>query len=198
MFILDRFVQNTGKPLLSDPGRRQTTTHEHRLLPGFRPTTAQIHHGHGTTAWSSRDHRKGRHAPIDGQKRHKIVWLNFDIGNISWWVGMLFTLGSIVWCINGFFVFLPLARPTMTTNEAASAWSAWVGGSKLSLGLTTLAEVRISHLPVWRLWCPLRSLEQRERGRLWAGCSDVNASAIGKVDDPQQPSHPPHIDMAAS
>jgi hypothetical protein len=44
-----------------------------------------------------------------------IVWLMltyYPYWDISWLVAYIFTWGSIVWCINGFFSFMPYIRPT--------------------------------------------------------------------------------------
>nr|GAT46672.1 predicted protein [Mycena chlorophos] len=95
-------------------------------------------------AWTSRDHRKHRHVaanPQTGQPRHvdgtlRKLW-NFrriEYWNISWWVAMLFTVGSIVWVINGFFSFLPFVQPSALNSKAAIGWSAWVGATIFEFG----------------------------------------------------------------
>ena len=85
--------------------------------------------------WRSRDNRKGRHAlivqqlspgkdqgvPITTPQKtaHPRAVLrtvgkmltNYPVWDISWLVAYIFTWGSIVWCINGFFSFLPFIRP---------------------------------------------------------------------------------------
>ncbi|KAG9221417.1 hypothetical protein CCMSSC00406_0008327 [Pleurotus cornucopiae] len=43
--------------------------------------------------------------------------------NISWWIAILFTVGSIVWVVNGFFVFLPFADPVV--GALFGVWEAW-------------------------------------------------------------------------
>jgi hypothetical protein len=56
----------------------------------------------------------------------------FPYWDISWLVAVTLTLGSAVWVLNGFFVFLPLAQPdTEFPGEitAAGGWSALVGAS---------------------------------------------------------------------
>ena len=82
--------------------------------------------------WRARDNRKGRHEiivqPSDEAHSDLItpkptstlrataqgigrMFTQYPYWDISYLVAIFFTLGSVVWCINGFFAFLPLARP---------------------------------------------------------------------------------------
>jgi hypothetical protein len=83
--------------------------------------------------WRSRDNRKGRHAvvmspeaaaaagigtptPTNTLKETargllKMV-IRYPIWDVSYDVATIFTWGSVVWVINGFFVWLPLAAPS--------------------------------------------------------------------------------------
>lgn len=82
--------------------------------------------------WRSRDNRKGRHElvvrPSDAAHAGLIapeststlraigqgfgrMFTQYPYWDISYLVAMIFTIGSVVWCLNGFFVFLPLAKP---------------------------------------------------------------------------------------
>ncbi|KAI0328762.1 hypothetical protein GY45DRAFT_1325907 [Cubamyces sp. BRFM 1775] len=58
------------------------------------------------------------------------VHLTWDI---SFWVAVLFVLGSAVWIVNGFVLFLPLLN-IGSDDFPASAWSAFVGGTLFELG----------------------------------------------------------------
>ncbi|KAJ7054497.1 hypothetical protein C8F01DRAFT_1163582 [Mycena amicta] len=90
-------------------------------------------------AWTSRDHRKHRHvatSPHTGRPRHaegtlrKIANMrNIEYWNISWWVAVLFTVGSIVWVINGFYAFLPFVNTSVPENMDAVGWTAWLGAT---------------------------------------------------------------------
>ena len=82
--------------------------------------------------WRSRDNRKGRHpivinqstsstivdAPRATSHPHEVLQVvlkmltQYPVWDISWLVAYIFTLGSVVWCINGFFSFLPYIRPS--------------------------------------------------------------------------------------
>ena len=78
--------------------------------------------------WTSRNNRKGRHAlvvpspapvAVQGQSTagktvfngilRMLTW--YPVWDVSWLVAVIFTLGSVVWVINAFFVFLPLTNP---------------------------------------------------------------------------------------
>lgn len=83
--------------------------------------------------WRSRDNRKGRHpllvskSEVNTAGAPKItsepsvilktigkMFTYYPVWDISWLVAYIFTWGSIVWCINGFFSFLPFIRPSST------------------------------------------------------------------------------------
>jgi hypothetical protein len=46
----------------------------------------------------------------------------------------LFTLGSAVWVVNGFFVFLPELTTSVELNSTAGGWTAFVGGTLFEIG----------------------------------------------------------------
>ncbi|EHY53543.1 hypothetical protein HRR83_003749 [Exophiala dermatitidis] len=84
--------------------------------------------------WRSRDNRKGRHAllvqrPAPGEESSfltprstsdpreilrnvKRTLTYFPFWDVSWLVAFIFTWGSVVWVINGFFAWLPLEAPS--------------------------------------------------------------------------------------
>jgi hypothetical protein len=72
--------------------------------------------------WNSRAHRQKRFHSIKRNGNaikkysHKIKFLTIDLKNISWWVAILFTLGSMVWLINGYVSMWPLSSPIIVTN----------------------------------------------------------------------------------
>ena len=89
--------------------------------------------------WRSRDNRKGRHTlVVDPSLESSTPFLipnstsglrevgkgilrmtrQYPYWDISWLVATMFTLGSLVWVINAFFAYLPLAQPsTLFNNE---------------------------------------------------------------------------------
>ncbi|KAF5383151.1 hypothetical protein D9615_005011 [Tricholomella constricta] len=45
-----------------------------------------------------------------------------------------FTLGSIVWIINGFIVFLPNVTSHVAKSDSSIGWTAWVGATIFEIG----------------------------------------------------------------
>lgn len=118
----------------------------------------QKHHPGIYHVWRSRDNRKGRHAlaltpstavattttstssshqqptntlraTLAGVAR---MALRYPVWDVSYDVAAVFTLGSVVWVLNGFFVLLPLTDP-------GGAWpgeSLWGGGVTAMVGAT--------------------------------------------------------------
>ncbi|KAI0354071.1 hypothetical protein OH77DRAFT_1426489 [Trametes cingulata] len=115
-----------------------------------------------STHWSSRASRKNRYSrrPIRVTRRpakrdeslqevsspHKEVILleqkvrhsesHFKVHltwDISFWVAVIFVLGSTAWIINGFYLFLPLLG-IGSDDFPATAWSAFVGGTLFEIG----------------------------------------------------------------
>jgi len=112
-------------------------------IPFLNPTRAHYRHDDRPDVrykWTSRNDRKGRHA-VDIEHSQTAVSANHDtprptssfrsvarniwrmftyfpVWDISFDVAFVFTLGSVVWLFNAFFVFLPLVRPDSEfTNE---------------------------------------------------------------------------------
>ncbi|KAF2458068.1 hypothetical protein BDY21DRAFT_285362 [Lineolata rhizophorae] len=115
-----------------------------------------------TYIWSSRNNRKGRHAVVlDGQavrdgcvegpaptatiretlRGLKTMFTQFPVWDISYLVAIIFTLGSVIWVINAFFVWLPLVRPeTEFPNEELTGGgvTAFVGATVFEIGSVLL------------------------------------------------------------
>ena len=103
---------------------------------------------HGTVVWNSRSHRKGRKPrwqPPGGQaalstRTAPFRWWGWEPHNLSWWVGFLFTIGSVVWLVNGSLLMWPVAARSF--ENWSTALSAFVGGSIFLFGAyAALAEV---------------------------------------------------------
>jgi len=106
--------------------------------------------------WTSRASRKNRYSPAAFRVRHhheqgegKLhsemvmveqrllrpgarlkVHLTWDI---SFWVAVIFILGSTAWIVNGFYLFLPLVN-IGGDHTTAAAWWAFAGGTWFELG----------------------------------------------------------------
>jgi hypothetical protein len=123
--------------------------HQIRL---FHPTHSRFQHKeHKDLAlkWSARNHRKGRQSIIitvpkeDHAKRTKKEKLRTSLPslkhliqplNISWWVAMFFTVGSVAWVVNGFFVFLPFINSNVQAHIVPAVWTAFAGGTLFEFG----------------------------------------------------------------
>lgn len=112
--------------------------------------------------WRSRDNRKGRHTLVVdptpessaayivpkvpsalGQIAQGVVRMltHFPYWDISWLVAVIFTLGSCVWVINAFFVWLPLVQPnTEFDNETliGGGVTAFIGATIFEIGSVLL------------------------------------------------------------
>lgn len=108
--------------------------------------------------WRSRNNRKGRHAliisptpqssalyltPNSSSNYHETVEgivrmsTQFPYWDVSYLVAITFTCGSIIWVLNAFFVYLPLAQPlTEFKNEIliAGGVTAFLGASVFEIG----------------------------------------------------------------
>jgi hypothetical protein len=65
------------------------------------------------------------------------MFSTYPYWDVSYLVAVVFTLGSVVWCINAFFVWLPLQDPSTEFNgEIADAggWTAFVGATIFEFG----------------------------------------------------------------
>ena len=65
----------------------------------------------------------------------------YPFWDISYLVAIIFTLGSVIWVINAFFVWLPLQDPsTEFTNEISigGGWTAFVGATIFEIGSVLL------------------------------------------------------------
>ncbi|ORX95473.1 hypothetical protein BCR34DRAFT_629017 [Clohesyomyces aquaticus] len=131
-------------------------------IPSHRPEPiAQAEQPASSVAykWTSRNNRKGRHtlsvnptvstadaeflAPRSTASLQEVargIWRMFTwfpVWDISYDVATMFTLGSVVWVINAFFVYLPLVRPESEfKNEElyGGGITAFIGATIFELG----------------------------------------------------------------
>ena len=139
--------------------------------------------------WRSRDNRKGRHAlivtpaPDDSSARyitpkstHTLraaahgIWkmfTRFPYWDVSWLVATVFTLGSVIWCINGSFVWLPDVAPSSefpTEILQGGGITAFIGATVFEIGSVLLMVEAVNEN---RAGCFGWALEQAlEGGRL--------------------------------
>ncbi|KAK3182412.1 hypothetical protein K4F52_006237 [Lecanicillium sp. MT-2017a] len=106
--------------------------------------------------WRSRDNRKGRHALVlrrgeDGEELPHgtleptntlhatlrgivALFTKFPYWDISWWVAIVFTVGSLLWIENGFILLPPLGGGSSQSLKLASTWSAFAASAIFLVG----------------------------------------------------------------
>jgi hypothetical protein len=86
----------------------------------------------------------------------------------------LFTLGSAVWTVNGFFVFLPSLN-VMGDNDYVLGWTAFVGGTIFELGSYFMV---LESLNRQQVVCHLFSSRANRRCASVMRCMDCIHSAL--------------------
>jgi len=76
----------------------------------------------------------GRVRRREGTLQKILNMRRIEYWNISWWVAILFTVGSIVWVVNGFIAFLPFVNPNVATDDTGGGWTAWLGATIFEFG----------------------------------------------------------------
>ncbi|KAL1600819.1 hypothetical protein SLS60_007207 [Paraconiothyrium brasiliense] len=136
-------------------------------VPFLNPTKAHFRHATRPDVrfkWSSRNNRKGRHAVVISQDANPAqaatprptsslgsiargIWrmlTYYPFWDVSFDVAFVFTLGSVIWVINAFFVWLPLVRPGTEFNEEelyGGGITAFIGATVFEFGsLLLMAE----------------------------------------------------------
>jgi len=128
----------------------------------LNPTRAHFHHDARSDVrfkWTSRNNRKGRHAlivdraPSTADEEHatpgptssprsiaRNIWrmlTYYPVWDISFDVAYVFTIGSVIWVINAFFVWLPLVSPASefkTEELYGGGITAFIGATVFEIG----------------------------------------------------------------
>ncbi|KAF3051758.1 hypothetical protein E8E11_009850 [Didymella keratinophila] len=148
------------EPLRHDPALNLQRDRVSGPLPFLNPTRAQFRHEARPDVrfkWSSRNNRKGRHAivvdkgqtnasPTTSRATSSLTSIARGIGrmltyypiwDISFDVAYVFTIGSVIWVINAFFVWLPLVRPDTefgTEELYGGGMTAFIGATVFEFG----------------------------------------------------------------
>ncbi|KAL1652378.1 hypothetical protein SLS61_004980 [Didymella pomorum] len=148
------------EPLQHDPALNLERDRVSGPLPFLNPTRAHFRHEARPDVrfkWSSRNNRKGRHAIVVGKDQasnsptipRATSSLNsiarsigrmltyYPIWDISFDVAYVFTIGSVIWVINAFFVWLPLVRPDTefgTEELYGGGITAFIGATVFEFG----------------------------------------------------------------
>ncbi|KAF4342060.1 integral membrane protein [Fusarium beomiforme] len=105
--------------------------------------------------WRSRDNRKGRHAlaiSVDPRKhdatqgpRPSNTWnqtlrgilkmfVRYPVWDVSYDVAVVFTIGSVIWVVNGYYSFLPVLYPSMKVSNWGGGLTAFIGATVFEFG----------------------------------------------------------------
>lgn len=177
--------------------------------------------------WTSRNNRKGRHAlAVDSSVDASTVgyesprstssssaiargilrmFTYYPVWDVSYLVAVIFTLGSVVWVFNAFFVYLPLQKPSTEFNNEilyGGGITAFVGATIFVIGSVFLMLEAVNENRTgcfgWAVEELEQSLEKQSQYRLrpsdelcvhhhtnkrnLVGKSDVHATADGVHD----------------
>jgi hypothetical protein len=151
--------QHANEPLKDDALLHLQNSRIAGPLPFLNPTNAHFHHDARPDVrfkWTSRDNRKGRHAIIvpsvtdlnratprptsSPQSVAHNIWRMFTyypVWDISFDVAFVFTIGSVIWVVNAFFVWLPLVRADSEFNNEelyGGGITAFIGATVFEFG----------------------------------------------------------------
>lgn len=159
----------------------------------LNPTSAHFRHEARPDVrykWTSRNNRKGRHTiAIDPQhasaeSKHNTprptsslgsighgIWrmlTYYPIWDISFDIAYIFTIGSVVWVINAFFVFLPLVLPSTefgTEELYGGGITAFIGATIFEVGSFLLMAEAINENRTGCFgWAVEHALSHKEEG----------------------------------
>lgn len=139
------------KTLLQSSSAEKDDALEHRKHEEQQPASTMAYD------WRSRDNRKGRHAivitpssaedakfltPSSTSSPRAVLrgivnmFTYYPYWDVSWWVAVLFTLGSVIWVVNAFFSWLPLQDEAadFPGELSAAGWTAFVGATIFEIG----------------------------------------------------------------
>lgn len=158
------------EPLRHDPALNLQQDRVSGPLPFLNPTKAHFQYEARPDVrfkWSSRNNRKGRHAMVVGQAQatasskqlttprptssfniivHGVCRMltYYPVWDVSFDVAFVFTIGSVIWVINAFLVWLPLIQPDSEFADEelyGGGITAFVGATVFEFGsLLLMAE----------------------------------------------------------
>jgi hypothetical protein len=154
--------QPAREPLRDDPSLNLDPHRVSGPVPFLNPTRARFHYDSQSGfrfKWTSRNNRKGRHAIVVNNASSTAdakpatprltssprsiahnIWrmlTYYPVWDISFDVAFVFTIGSVIWVINAFFVWLPLGRPASefkTEELYGGGITAFIGATVFEVG----------------------------------------------------------------
>ncbi|KZT06667.1 uncharacterized protein LAESUDRAFT_725756 [Laetiporus sulphureus 93-53] len=84
---------------------------------------------------AARDREKAKFAVVEQRLYHSHARLKLHLSwDVSFWVAFVFVVGSALWVINGFLLYLPLLPSPSPSYSVAASWIAFAGGTAFELG----------------------------------------------------------------
>jgi uncharacterized membrane protein YvlD (DUF360 family) len=181
----------SSEPLRDDPALELQHSRVAGPLPFLNPTKAHFRHDARPDVrfkWTSRNNRKGRHAivvpskPATNSAKHNTprsssslqtiarnIWrmlTYYPIWDVSFDVAYVFTIGSVIWVINAFFVWLPVVLPdTEFKNEElyGGGITAFIGATVFEFGsILLMAEAVNENRAGCFGWAVERAVEKQD------------------------------------
>ena len=95
--------------------------------------------------------------------------------DVSWLVAVIFTIGSVIWVINGFFAWLPFVEPSIEEDDVKAAnfastagWSAFIGATIFEIGSVLLMFEAVNENRAGCFgWALEQVFEDAEKGVGW-------------------------------
>jgi hypothetical protein len=109
---------------------------------------------------------------IEGISR---MFTQYPYYDVSWLVAVIFTFGSVVWCINAFFSFLPLIQPSSefaTETVYGGGITAFIGATIFEVGSILLMVEAVNENRTGCFGWAVERILEGENGGMWRVRSD--------------------------
>ena len=107
--------------------------------------------------------------------------------DVSWWVAVLFTWGSVIWCVNAFFSWLPLVIPgsEFKGEVNAAGITAFVGATVFEVGSVLLMLEAVNEKRTacfgWAVAKVFEEREEQEEVEVVKYCGHRHAEKLRKM-----------------
>lgn len=118
------------------------------------------------------------------------VWFGYPFADLSYWVGLVFTLGCVAWVVNGHYALFAVgaaaAAASKTQAEVVSAVAAVVGGTLFEIGSWLLYWEALNQQPDVQTG---KQLQNKQQSGGQAAPLDGNCTTSGRVSSRSTPSY---------
>ncbi|KAK7992488.1 hypothetical protein PG988_001282 [Apiospora saccharicola] len=157
--------------------------------------------------WQTRNNRKGRHAVAVHVPSHPVgtglelpeatnapkqilcgigrMAMRYPVWDVSYDVAIMFTIGSVIWVVNGFFAWLPLQSPSSAfagETTLGGGITAFIGATVFELGSVLLMLEAVNEN---RTDCFGWALEKEVSAAAAAAATTLAAEEEGRDDRPR-------------